>query len=286
MGFRQSFIGKGSEADEKLRVLIFGAHPDDADFTAGGVAALYVRQGHQVKAVSITNGDTGHHEMGGVPLARRRRAEAAAAGACLGMEYITLDNHDGRLQVTLDVRDQLVRIIRQFEPHLIITNRPYDYHPDHRAASQLVQDATCMATVPNVVSDVPYLVFTPALVFVWDHFLKPYPFIPDVVVGIDDAVEDKLNALNCHTSQVYEFLPYIKHCLDEVPDSEHERLAWLRSTMTPRLHEIAGAYRDRLVELYGKEKGQKIQYAEAFEKCEYGAPITDENMTSLFPFFA
>ena len=85
----------------QLRILIIGAHPDDPDYSAGGTAALYAQQGHIVKMVSLTNGDAGHHEEGGAPLAWRRRQEAAAAGAQLGAEYITLDIHDGR--VTTDI---------------------------------------------------------------------------------------------------------------------------------------------------------------------------------------
>jgi len=171
-----------------LRVLIFGAHPDDPDFSAGGVAALYSRQGHTVKMVSLTNGDAGHHEIGGAPLAWRRRQEAAEAGAKLGAEYITLDIHDGMLLPTLENRGQVIAIIREFRPDLIMVHRPNDYHPDHRYASQLIQDASYMVTVPNVVSHIPHLSDMPVIVYTWDTFQKPYPFVPNVVVAIDEVV--------------------------------------------------------------------------------------------------
>ncbi|MBX3013233.1 MAG: PIG-L family deacetylase [Caldilineaceae bacterium] len=270
----------------QLNVLIFGAHPDDPDFSVGGVGALYARQGHRVKMVSLTNGDAGHHEEGGAPLAWRRRAEAAAAGQALGVEYITLDIHDGALLPTLENRNQVIAIIRSFQPDLVMVHRPNDYHPDHRYASQLVQDASYMVTVPNVVSHVPHLRVMPVIVHTWDHFQKPYPFQPDVVVAIDDTVEQKVDALHCHTSQVYEWLPYNGRYLEEVPAALPQRRAWLRQRLEPRLQRQADLYREQLIDLYGAERGQRVQYAESFEACEYGTPLTVENRQQLFPFFA
>ena len=241
---------------DPIRVLIFGAHPDDPDFSAGGVAALYSRLGHTVKMVSLTNGDAGHHEMGGAPLAWRRREEAAASGACLGAEYITLDIHDGALLPTLENRDQVIALIREFEPDLVTVHRPNDYHPDHRYASQLVQDASYMVTVPNVVSHVPHLRTMPVIVYTWDHFQKPYPFQADVVVAIDEVIEIKFDALHCHTSQMYEWLAYNGRYLDEVPLEDEARRAWFRQHRDGRFRRAAQLYPDKLVELYGEEAGR------------------------------
>ncbi len=270
---------------DPLRILIIGAHPDDPDYSAGGTAALYARRGHTVKLVSLTNGDAGHHEEGGAPLAWRRRAEAAAAGAQLGVEYITLDIHDGALLPTLENRDTVIALIRDFQPDLITVHRPNDYHPDHRYASLLVQDASYMVTVPNVVSRVPHLRTMPVIVHTWDHFQKPYPFQPDVVVAIDETVEQKVDALHCHTSQMYEWLPYNGRYLEEVPAELAERRDWLRQRQDARLCRQADLYRIKLIEFYGEARGQTIHYAEAFEACEYGTPLTPENRQRLFPFF-
>jgi LmbE family N-acetylglucosaminyl deacetylase len=275
----------GEERTGPLRVLILGAHPDDPDFTAGGVAAMYGQRGHTVKMVSLTDGRGGHHAMEPMELARRRRAEAAEAGRRLGAEYITLDNPDGELLPTLEARHHLVRVIREFKPDLVMGPRPYDYHPDHRYTSQLMQDAVCIASVPNNVRDTPYLLFTPVVVYVYDSFQKPHPFTGDVVVGIDEAVEKKIDALDSHVSQMYEFLPYIKHKQEGLTEDPAERRAWLRKNQDAPMSQIADRFRERLIELYGDEAGKKIRYAEAFEACEYGAPLTDENFRRLFPFF-
>ena len=269
----------------RLNVLVFGAHPDDCDIKAGGVAAQYVQQGHRVKFVSVTNGDAGHHEMGGAPLAQRRYAEAQAAAEVIGIEYELLDNHDGELMPTLENRYQIIRTIREFHPDLIMTHRPNDYHPDHRYTSTLVQDAAYMVTVPNICALTPHLEKNPVIVYLSDGFMKPYPFTPDVVVGIDAVIEQKIDMLHCHVSQFYEWLPYNGGTLDTVPADASARRAWLAERLLNRFRDTAEKYHDLLITLYGKKRGKQIVYAEAFEGCEYGASLTAEKIPTLFPFF-
>lgn len=161
---------------EQLRILVFGAHPDDCDIVAGGTAALWARAGHHVRFVSVTNGDAGHQTMAGAALAKRRRAEAQAAAKLLGVEYIVLDNHDGELQPTLENRRKIIRLIREHQPHLVLGPRPNDYHPDHRYTAILVQDAAYMVTVPNIVAAVEHLPCNPLIMYTTDCFQKPQPF--------------------------------------------------------------------------------------------------------------
>src|SRR5262245_52717272 len=175
-------------AEPPLRLLIIGAHPDDADYHAGGTAALYRAAGHVVKMVSLTNGDAGHQTLRGADLARRRREEARAAGAVIGAEYEVLDNHDGELLPTLENRRQVIRLIRGFRPDLVLTHRPNDYHPDHRYTSQLVQDAAYMVTVPAVVPEAPHLPRDPVIAYLPDEFARPYPFQPTVAIDVDSVI--------------------------------------------------------------------------------------------------
>jgi LmbE family N-acetylglucosaminyl deacetylase len=273
-------------AQRVLRVLAFGAHPDDCDSKLGGLAIKYARAGHRVKFVAVTNGDTGHHEMGGGPLARRRYEEAQRAAQVAGIEYEVLDIHNGQLLPTLENRWLLVRITREFGPDLVVTHRPNDYHPDHRYTSQLVQDAAYTVTIPNVAALTPHLAANPVIAYMSDRFQKPYPFSPDVAVGIDDVIEQKLDMLDCHVSQFYEWLPYNQGILDQVPEGPAERREWLRQQRAPSCTRVADDYRHLLVRWYGSERGTQIRYAEALEACEYGAPLTEENIPVLFPFFA
>jgi LmbE family N-acetylglucosaminyl deacetylase len=194
-----------------------------------------------------------------------------------------LDQHDGELLPTLDLRRQVISLIRAFKPDLVLTPRPYDYHPDHRAAATVVQDAAYMVTVPNVAAHAPHLAQNPVIMYVSDEFQKPYPLSPDVVIDIDGVVETKLDMLDRHVSQVYEWLPFNQGHLDAVPAGAEERRVWLRDEWDGAWRRTADRFRDLLIARCGPERGSRVQYAEAFELCEYGEPLTDELRERLFP---
>lgn len=269
---------------KELHVLIIGAHPDDAEESCG-TAALYLAEGHKVKLISVTNGDAGHQTMGGGELMRRRQEEARKAGQIIGVEYQLLDNHDGELMPTLENRRKIIRLIREFHSDIVITHRLNDYHPDHRNTAQLVLDAAYMVTVPNICPETPILKKNPVFLFASDNFTKPTPFQPDVVVGIDETIEKKMDMYDCHVSQVYEWLPFNSGRIDQVPKDKAERREWMAKRWRLRSAEIADKYRSKLIELYGIEKGSKIKYAEAFEDSDYGTSLNKQNIPVLFPFF-
>src|SRR5216683_1091434 len=214
--------------DQKIRVIAFGAHPDDCDIRAAGTAAKFAAMGHHVKFVAVTNGDAGHQSEGGGALAKRRRAEATESGRRLGVTYDVLDNHDGELLPTVPVREQIIRRIRQWNADVVLAPRPNDYHPDHRYTGVLVQDAAYMVVVPNICPDTPPLRKNPVFLYFEDGFQRPNPFRPDVVVSIDDVLERKIKGLDAHTSQVYEWLPWVAGQLEHVPTDPAARLEWLR----------------------------------------------------------
>jgi LmbE family N-acetylglucosaminyl deacetylase len=234
--------------------------------------------------VSLTNGDAGHQTLRGPELARRRRAEAAAAGAVIGAAYEVFDHPDGELLPSLDNRRQVIRLIRSYRPDLVLTHRPNDYHPDHRYTSQLVQDAAYMVTVPAVVPETPHLAANPVIAYLPDDFEKPYPFRPSVIVPVDDVLDRIVAMLHCHTSQFYEWLPYNAGRLDEVPADEAARRQWLAGQTRARLRARAHRYRGLLVQRLGTERALAVQAVEAFEGCEYGAPFDEPARRRLFPF--
>ncbi len=277
-------IHQAAGQQKTLRLLIIGAHPDDAD-NCGGLAARYIALGHKARLVSVTNGCAGHQSTGGGALAKRRFEEARRAGETIGAHYTVLDNPDGELTPSLDVRRQIIQTIREFKPDLIVSPRPNDYHPDHRYTATLIQDAAYMVTVPNIVPSIPHLEKNPVIVYTHDDFQKPVPFKPDVVVDITEFIEKKIDMLDCHESQMYEWLPFNRGILNLVPKDKTERRRWLGETWKPLWSGIAGKYRDKLIELYGPERATRVRYAEAFEGCEYGSRLTRENLKELFPFF-
>ncbi len=190
--------------DGKLRIICFGAHPDDCEIAAGGTAALWARQGHRVKFVSVTNGDIGHWREAGGPLFLRRKAEVEAAAKVLGITVQVLDIHDGELEPTLENRRKIIRLIREWQADIVISHRPNDYHPDHRYTGVLVQDAAYMVTVPFICPEVPALERNPVFLYSSDSFQKPNPFIPDVALAVDDVMDKKLEALGIMVSQFAE----------------------------------------------------------------------------------
>ena len=274
------------EAD-RVRVIVFGAHPDDAEYKAGGVAALWARAGHAVKLVSVTNGDIGHWDMAGGPLARRRIAESAAVARTLGVKSEVLDIHDGELEPTLENRRTITRLIRAWGADVVICHRPWDYHPDHRAVGVLVQDAAFMVTVPFFCPDVPALAKNPVFLYASDRFQKPYPFEADIVVAVDEVFELKVDALLALESQTFEggALGSAETTAAAPPASDPvARRQWLRERWDRRQADEARQYREGLVKWYGAERAAGVRYAEAFEVCEFGRQPTDAEIRRLFPF--
>lgn len=269
-----------SQTNSTPRIIVIGAHPDDCDLDAGGTAILLANMGYAVKFVSVTNGDAGHQTEGGGALAKRRIAEAQEAGKRFGVTYDVLDNHDGELLPTLEIRLQVIRKIREWNADLVIAPRPNDYHPDHRYTGVLVQDAAYMVAVPNVAPDTPPLKKNPVFLYSQDYFQRPNPFRPDIAIDITSVFDQKIHAVSAHESQVYEWLPWIGGYANEVPKNPEERKKWLAKRYDVKL---SADVRKALELWYGKEKATLVKYAEAFEICEYGTQPKEEDLRRLFP---
>ncbi len=276
------------DSDGKLRIIVFGAHPDDAEFKAGGTGAKWAKLGHHVKLVSVTNGDIGHWQIAGGPLAQRRTAEVAAAAGKLGTHSQVLDIHDGELVPSLENRRIITRLIREWRADIVISHRPWDYHPDHRYVGVLVQDAAFMVTVPFICPDSPVLKKNPVFLFSSDGFQKPYAFQPDIAVSIDDVFEQKLAGIHELASQVYEGgASGSEEFVRAVPPASDEagRRAWLKEKWSGRQSSEATKGKAALAQWYGEERGKAVKYAELFEICEYGRRPSPDEIRKLFPFF-
>ncbi|MDQ1255740.1 MAG: family deacetylase [Candidatus Hydrogenedentes bacterium] len=266
-----------------MNIVCIGAHPDDPEFFAGGTGLKWRDLGHRVVFVSLTNGDIGHHEMAGGALARRRRAEARRSAALSGIEDVVLDHHDGELEPGLELRREVVRIIRRYEADVVLTHRPNDYHPDHRYTSVTVQDAAFMVTVPFFCPDVPALRKNPVFFYLIDRFTKPLPFQPTVAVDITAEMPRKLDLLDAMESQFYEWLPWLDGVLDAVPADARERRQWLAGAWEPIWRGFTALSQPALRAWYGPA-ADSIEYAEGFELCEYGSQPSRQELRALFPF--
>jgi N-acetylglucosamine malate deacetylase 1 len=265
-----------------LRIIAFGAHPDDCELKAGGVAAKWAANGHKVKFVATTNGDAGHFEMSGVALANRRKAEVERCAEILGIETEVLDIHDGELLPTLENRKIITRLIRDWQADIVLCHRPNDYHPDHRYTGVLVEDSAVLVVAKFFAPDTQALSKNPIFLYYSDDFKKPYPFDPAIIVSIDDVVDKKRAAIEAMPSQFADRDSWLGRYLPNVPDEAEGRRAFIREWLIDRDADVANNYRDLLVQRYG-EQGQTIKYAEAFELCQYGAQPSPEQLNELFP---
>ena len=282
-----------------MKILAIGAHQDDNEFRIGGLAQKYVKAGHDVRFLSMCNGCGGHHIMTPEETKARRAGESAKVAEFLGITYDIWDIDDCTIMADLETRYRLIRYIREYNPDLIISHRTIDYHADHRAVAQLVQDASYILTVPHTCPDVPAMKKMPIIVYYEDRFKNP-DFEATYVVDIDDVIDGKLYISHLNVSQVYEWLPYNSGYTD-VPEGDAERFEWLKGMnitadttdeqvmaagrgYAVRYAKTAARFRKQLIEKYGEERGAKVRYAEAFQLCEYGTIPDKETEKALFGF--
>ncbi|MBQ2967674.1 MAG: PIG-L family deacetylase [Clostridia bacterium] len=279
-----------------MKILMIGAHQDDNEFERGGLASKLLKKGHDVRFLSMCNGCGGHHILSPEETTATRAKESAAVAKFLGITYDVWDVDDCNLVADLPTRKRTIRYIREYNPDLIISHRPNDYMADHRAVAQLVQDASYLLTVPHECADVPAMRFMPVIMYSEDKFSNPV-FRPDVLVDVDDEIDIKLQIANLNVCQVYEWLPYTYG--EEVPEGAEARFEWLKGMEVtadttdeevmaaprgymPRYAKTAARFRKELIEQFGEEKGSKIRFAEAYEVCEYGKPLSEEMKKELF----
>ncbi len=269
--FAVSVLYSNCQEKKTLNIIMIGAHPDDCDIRFGGTAYLYSQMGHKVRFVALCNGNKGHYKISPDELAKIRKGEARESGRRFGVDYVVLDYPDCELMPTLQVRDDVIRLIREWNADVVITHRPNDYHADHRYTSEAVQDAAYLVIVPHTLSEVPALKKNPVFIYCQDNFKKPLPFSADIVVDITSVVDKKIYGMMAHKSQFFDWLPWTNGNLESVPEGENERAAWLLEQRA----DLPGFNR--------KIESGKPRYTEAFELCEYGRKPSAEELKLLFP---
>ena len=266
-----------------LRVIAFGAHPDDAELKAAGVASLWSQRGAKVKLVAMTNGDVGHFEQAGGPLAKRRKAEVQECAKQFGSAVDVLDIHDGELMPTLENRRTVARLIREWQADIVMGHRPNDYHPDHRYVGtaarrhgrrrgRAVLRARHAADARNPV----YLYYS-------DGFQHPYPFRADIVVSIDAVAEKKWACISAMPSQFGDADSWQARTRPDVPKEPADRAAFLLNVVKQRDEALANQYRSQLIALYGEQRGKQVKYAEAFQINQYGRQPSAAELRKMFP---
>ena len=244
------------------RLMLIMAHPDDAEFGAGGLMTYWHRAGHPIKILCLTNGNAGHHQLNRSDLAARRFSEASQAASQVGAELEIWPQDDGRLSPTVELREQLIAAIRAFAPTIIVTHRTADYHPDHRATAQLVKDSAYLLQVPAIAPQQPPLTGMPSILLTYDRFEEPRPFRLDWVIDTEAVQPQIIDLLACHATQVFEWLPSLISGQDGPYDT-----AWL-----------TGFYQRKPAAIAKKARALNtarvdLRFAEAFEVSDYGGPF-------------
>lgn len=268
-----------------LNIIAFGAHPDDAELKASGVAALWAAAGHKVKFVAMTNGDIGHFSQAGGPLAQRRYKETQECARILGITTDVMDIHDGELVPDLETRKKVARKIREWQADIVMGHRPYDYHPDHRYTGVLLNDAAVVVAAPFFVPDTPPTQGNPIFMHYSDGFEDPKPFTPDLVVDIDASADKKWACVSAMPSQFADKDSWGGRYGRNVPEGDAERAAFILNNHKSRNEAVANQYRQTLIELYGQERGSKVKYAEAFALNQYGRQVPVDDLKKMFPTF-
>jgi N-acetylglucosamine malate deacetylase 1 len=266
-----------------LRVMVVAAHPDEADMYAGGSAALFAEQGAAVKFLSITNGDAGHYEIGGMQLARRRWEEAQQAAKCLGIEeYEVLNEHDGELYPTMAVRNQVIERVRKWAPDVLIGFHPDGWgHPDNRNAGKALADAAAFIGVPNVLPNIPAVKKRILCLWMWDYSTMPI-HRHDLAFDVTKTVEKKLLACDAHATQFYEFAPWGRGFLHEVPESWEDKRLFILKYWSEFFY-TQESQREGLAKWYGDECATSVEFAETFQIAPYGFQPTKAELMQLFP---
>jgi hypothetical protein len=272
-------------APRPLRIIAFGAHPDDAELKFAGTAALFAAQGAKVKLVAMTNGDVGHFSQAGGPLAQRRKAEVEACHAQIGVDTAVLDIHDGELMPDLETRKKMANLIREWDADIVLSHRPWDYHPDHRAVGKLAEDSAVVVAAPYFAPYTPPTRGNPIFLFYSDGFKKPYPFDPILAVGFDSVAQKKWDCISALPSQFGDADSWQARYGRNVPTDDAARKAFLIDIVKQRNVDVANEFRGLLVQLYGEQKGRGVKYAEAFELNQYGRQATADDLKKMFPTF-
>ncbi len=206
-----------SETYIPQRAMLIYAHPDDIEFSAGGTAARWAMNGSEVYYVVITDGNIGSHEEGmtAEKLIETRRSEQRAAAKTAGAkECIFLGYHDGLLQPTLELRKELVRLIRRYKPNAVVCGDPTNFfpsetrvnHPDHRAAGTAALDAAFPAAeMPLLYPELEAEGLSPHKVN-YIYVSTPQD-TANYFVDITETMDLKIKALRQHVSQLGDWDP-------------------------------------------------------------------------------
>lgn len=280
-----AIIAKAEDMENReKRVIVICAHPDDAELTSGGICILLSRMGYKIKYISLTNGNKGHHEGTKNEITIRGYGETEEVKKRMGCEYEILNIEDVKLESTLKNRIEVIRLIREWKADIVITHPPYDYYPDHRHTFLLVQDTAFLVNVPKILSEVPAVEQSPLFLYTRGRYVNPLELQPDIVVDITSVIRKKAYVIDAHVSQIYEWLFWINHSNDIIPETEEGKIDYILNQYVLRRGEVRENDKSVVKKWYGSQ-AEEVKTIEAFEICEFGRTVNNQDIRALFPMF-
>lgn len=257
-----------------LRVMVIFAHPDEGEIYTGGITALFTKMGHQVKFMSLTNGDAGHYSMKPADLAKMRYQEAMESKKILSLgDYEVLDYHDQFLKNNKETQDKVIKSIQAWNPDIVFTYyAAKGGHIDNMTAGYIVRDAAPRLQMTKM----------PVFVYMRDFFTINFSYVPDFAIGIDSVWQTKLAACSAMRSQVMDAIPHSMGILEEVRADPAKQKELIYQNTYP-YSSVTNVNMPALEKWYGHEGASKIRFAEAFEIAEFGHQPTETEMQTLFP---
>jgi len=252
--------GQATAPPRAARIIAFSEDLIEPEQHAAGLAARWAAQGHQVKFVAMTNRDVLNVSSGS---ARQRAAEVLKCAHILGIEMEVVDIHPAELRPSRENRETVARLLRQWQPDIVLSSRPYANRAIDALLPAAIVESSVMPAPPRP---------RPVHLYYADN-LQPPPFDPAIVAGFDDVADKKWQCIGV--------MPVPLPDLANITD--HEWHNTLVKDWKTRGVEIANQYRERLVALYGADRGRRIRYAERFEVSQTGRPATVEELLRLFP---
>ena len=265
-----------------IRVMVIGAHPDDADNTGGGLTVKPIANGHKAKSAPSTDGRTGHPPPPPDETAKKRRAETIEAAKRFGLDgYDIYGYPDCGLIPSYEARCLVAKKIREYEPDFVVTHRTCDYHADHRATGQLVMDAGYLLGVPHWCEEAKAQRLRPVIFYMSDPFTYPRELRPDVMVDADPYLDKWCEGLDAQVSQFYEWLPWDRGREEDVValgdrSDIAKRNAFLVRWTAGRKRADARRYAD---EWRSQHPGAQVpKHIEVYEVSEYGRAPTESDL--------
>lgn len=181
----------------KLDILAFGAHPDDIEISVGGMIISEVKQGKKVGLIDMTRGELGTRGTPDI-----RDVEAMNAAKMMGVAVReNLGFEDGLFELNNENKFKVIDVIRRYQPDIVITNAPYDRHPDHGRAAALVVEAAFLSGLYKLQAPgVHEEAWRPRVVYQYMQFVQ---HTPDFIYDISDVIDEKIACVKAHTSQFF-----------------------------------------------------------------------------------